>query len=240
MSYWPIFWDIETTGLNPLARRFWDGKMEAQVTAVGLGTIRNWDDGPDRHNADLQIEVIYDSDEYRLLNALGDRVRSMDFDGTPFLVGYNSRNYDHPYIGARYARLRQDAEPFGSEWKRLDMMRVAGKDDAIAKQYPKEGEYATALGVDVPDDYTGADMPEAFKNKNWDKIKSHVEADVKESMLMFLERKGLMMDTFYDHYDIDAQGPPVEKIGQNTNSESGPEGKESLIEEVDLLEDEDV
>jgi len=46
MTHWPIFWDIETTGLNPLARDFWSNSMEAQVTAVGLGTITNWDQGP--------------------------------------------------------------------------------------------------------------------------------------------------------------------------------------------------
>lgn len=238
MTYWPIFWDIETTGLNPLARDFWSNEMEAQVTAVGLGTIRNWDQGPGRQGADLQIQVVYDSSEYRLLNILEDRARSLDYDGEPFLVGYNSRNYDHPYIGARYARLRQNAEPFGGEWKRLDMMRVAGKDNAISKQYPKEGEYASALGVDVPDNYTGADMPDAFANKEWDKIKSHVEADVKESMLMFLERKGLMMEHFFDHYDIDAQGPPVQKIGSGSDTNNSEDEGSSLIEEIDLMEDE--
>lgn len=238
MTYWPIFWDIETTGLNPLARSFWSNEMKAQVTAVGLGTIRNWDRGPDRQSADLQIEVIWDSDEYRLLNILSDRVRSLGFEGTPFFVGYNSRNFDHPYIGARFSRKRLDGEPFISEWKRLDMMRGAAKDDAIPKRYPKEGEYADALGVDVPDPYDGSDMPEAFQNEDWDAIKTHVEADVKESMLMFLERKGLMMQQFYDHYDIDADGPPVKEIDVDS-TESGPEEDESqLIEEVDLLDDE--
>ncbi len=238
MTYWPIFWDIETTGLNPLARDFWSGQMEAQVTAVGFGTIRNWDRGPDVDTADLQVEVVYDNSEYRLLNILEDRVKAMDYEGTPFLVGYNSRNFDHPYIGARYARLRQDAEPFGSEWKRLDMMRVAGKDDTISKRYPKEGEYADALGVDVPDPYDGSDMPEAFENGNWDAIKTHAEADVKESMLMFLKRKGLMMEQFYNHYDIDAQGPPVKEIGSEPEGGSSDGDDNNLIEEIDLLEDE--
>lgn len=233
MTYWPVFWDIETTGLNPLARSFWKGEMKAQVTAVGLGTITNWDKGPDRKSGDLEIKVIYDSDEYRLLNALEDRVRALNFDGEPFLVGYNSRNFDHPYIGARYARLRQNGEPFTSEWKRLDMMRVASKDNRISKRYPKEGEYADALGIDVPDPYTGKDMPDAFKNEDWDAIKTHVKADVKESMLMFLERKGLMMETFYDHYDIDAQGPPVKEIGVG-DGDGGGEAKSNLIEEVSL------
>lgn len=238
MTHWPIFWDIETTGLNPLARKFWSGKMEAQVTAVGLGTIRNWDEGPTTDTADLQISVIWDSDEYRLLKSLGDRIRSLDYEGAPFLVGYNSRNFDHPYIGARYSRLRLDGEPFTSEWKRLDMMRVAKADNAIAKRYPKEGEYADALDVHVPDQYDGSDMPDAFKNDEWEKIKSHVEADVKESMLMFLKRKGLMMDTFFNHYDIDAQGPPVQQIGSEPESDDAEEHGSELIEEIDLLDDE--
>jgi len=238
MTHWPVFWDIETTGLNPLARHFWSNSMQAQVTAVGLGTIRNWDKGPNAEQADLQIDVVWDSSEYRLLQCLEDRVRSLDFDGEPFLVGYNSRNFDHPYLGARYARLRQNGEPFNSEWKRLDMMRVAKVDDTIASKYPKEGEYAEALGVDVPDDYTGADMPDAFKNKEWDKIKSHVEADVKESMLMFCKRKGLMMETFYDHYDIDAEGPPVQEVGGFDNSSDDSEEESALIEEIDLNLDE--
>lgn len=238
MTYWPVFWDIETTGLNPLAREFWNGKMEAQVTAVGLGTFRNWDEGPNEESARMQIQVVWDSDEYRLLQAIQDRLYTMDYDGKPFLVGYNSRNFDHPYMGARYARKRLDGEPFVSEWKRLDMMRVAENDTAIPKRYPKEGEYADALGVDVADPYDGSDMPDAFKNKEWNKIETHVKADVEESMLMFLKRKGLMMDHFYDHYDIDAQGPPVTEVGSEASS-SGSSGESSaLIEEIDLIDDE--
>jgi DNA polymerase elongation subunit (family B) len=238
MTYWPIFWDIETTGLNPLAQEFWSGEMEAQVTAVGLGTIRNWDRGPGPNNADLQVEVVWDSSEYRLLNVLSDRVRALDFDGEPFLVGYNSRNFDHPYIGARYSRLRQNGEPFTSEWKRLDMMRVAGKDNVIGKRYPKEGEYADALGVEVEDPYDGSDMPEAFQNEDWDAIKTHVEADVEESMRMFLKRPNLMMNHFFDHYDIDAEGSPVEEVDLEVEEHGPSDNDSALIEEIDLLEDE--
>jgi len=118
------------------------------------------------------------------------------------------------------------------------MMRVAGKDPIISKRYPKEGEYADALDVDVPDDYTGADMPEAFENRQWDKIKEHVNADVKESMLMFIKRKGMMMETFHEHYDIDAQGPPVQEIGMSDDSDGSGAGGSSLIEEIDLDLDE--
>lgn len=212
MDYVPIFWDIETTGLNPMAQDWWDSADAAQVTAVGLGVITNWDEAPTRESADIKVSVIYNEDEYSLLNNLGQRLRGMEYEKEPFLVGYNSRQYDHPYAGARFARLRLDGEPFISDWKRLDMMRAAAKDDRIGKRYPKEGEYAAALGVDVPDEYDGSDMPDAFKRGDWDAIKSHVEADVKESVLMFLEAQDLMMDTFYDHYDIQADGAIVEEI----------------------------
>lgn len=212
MDYVPIFWDIETTGLNPMAQDWWSNETAAQVTAVGIGTIDNWGDSPDRASADIDVQVVKGADEYRLLSLLGEEMRELDFDREPFLVGYNSRQFDHPYIGARFARKRLDGEPFASEWKRLDMMRVAGKDDRIGKRYPKEGEYAQALGVDVPDEYDGSDMPEAFENGDWGAIQSHVEADVKESVLMFLEAQDLMMDVFYDHYDIQADGAIVEEI----------------------------
>lgn len=212
MSYFPIFWDIETTGLNPMIEPWSNMGKASRVTAIGLGCIENWNQGVDAESADLRVKCVYDEDEYRLLKNMPRIVNEMAGDGEPILVGYNSRQYDHPYYAARCARLRLDAEPLASKWMRLDMFRAAGKDNRIAKKYPKEGEYADALGVDVEDPYTGADMPDAFENRNWEKIKTHVGADVKESILMFLERKDFMMDHFYDHYDIDAQGAPTKQV----------------------------
>lgn len=212
MSFFPIFWDIETTGLNPMIEPWSNWGKASQVTAVGLGVIENYHDNPSPEEAELNIKALYDEDEYRLLSLVPDRAEEMVGDGEPIIVGYNSRQYDHPYSGARWARKRLSGEPINTEWRRLDMMRVAKVDPRIPKSYPKEGEYADALDVNVPDPYDGSDMPEAFENREWKAIETHVRADVRESMLMFLERKDLMMDTFYDHYDIDAQGGPVEEI----------------------------
>lgn len=212
MDYTPIFWDIETTGLNPMAQSWWDDEQAAQVIAVGLGTIGNMDESPSKEDADVQVTSIVGDNEYEILQQVTQRVRAMDYDKEPFLVGYNSRKFDHVYFPARCGRLRLDPEPFCSEWKRLDMMRAAAKDDRIAKRYPKEGEYADALGVSVPDPFDGSDMPEAFQKENFEAIQTHVEADVRESVLMFLEARDLMMDTFYDHYDIDNDGAFIEEI----------------------------
>lgn len=212
MSYFPIFWDIETTGLNPMIEPWSNMGRTSQVTAIGFGCIDNWHEAPDRQSADITVKCLYDSDEYRLLSNFQDRLTDLVGEGEPIIIGYNSRVYDHPYYNARCGRLRLDPEPLASQWKRLDMMRVAGSDPAVPKTYPKEGEYADALGIEVEDPYDGSDMPEAFANKNWDKIKTHVLADVKESILMFLERKDRMMDHFYDHYDINASGAPVPEV----------------------------
>lgn len=212
MDYEPVFWDIETTGLNPMAQRWWDNAMAAQVTAVGIGVIENWEDDPSAEEAEYDVSVACGDDEYKLLQKLGREMRDMEFELEPFLVGYNSRQYDHPYIGARFSRKRLDGEPFTSDWKRLDMQRVAGKDHKIDKRYPKEDEYAVALGVEIEDEYDGSDMPQMFKDGNWDAIRSHATKDVEKSILMFLKRQELMMDTFYDHYGIEADGSSVPEI----------------------------
>lgn len=209
-SHFPIFWDIETTGLNPLARSFWNNSMEAQVHSVGYGYIENWDEDPSLEEANIKVMMEKDASEYKLLSRLSDKFEAIPYEGEPFLVGYNSRNYDHPYIGARFARLRLDGEPFVSEWKRLDMMRVAGKDPIIDRRYPKEDEYTAALGIENDDPYDGSDMPDAFQNREWGKIRTHVISDVRTSIQAFIKRRDMMMREFYDHYGIDADGsaPP--------------------------------
>ncbi len=212
MNYEPVFWDIETTGLNPMAQDWWDGEDAAQVIAVGIGTIENWSDEPTTDEAEIDVRAVMSVDEYELLTTIGEAMRGSDFDDEPFLVGYNSRQFDHPYIGARFSRKRLDGEPFVSDWKRLDMMRAAGRDDIISKRFPKEDEYSEAVGVGVHDEFDGSQMPQAFKDGNWDMIEQHVTKDVEKMVKVFLERQDTMMDTFYDHYGINAGGGVVEEI----------------------------
>jgi len=212
MSYYPIFWDIETTGLNPMIEPWSNWGDASQVTAVGLGVVENWHDSPETEDAEITVKALYDSDEYRLLKLVRERVLDMVGEGEPILVGYNSRQYDHPYFTARCGRKRLNPQPFASEWKRLDMMRVAKEDDMIAKAYPKEDEYMEALGVTVDDPYDGSQMPKFFENREWDKIETHVKGDVRGSVEMFLKRRDLMMDVFFDHYDINASGSPTPEV----------------------------
>lgn len=205
----PVFFDIETTGLNPMAQHFWsEVDQAAQVTAVGIGTVDGWREGQSWDEADYGVEVYVNDSEYQLLQNLErtmeaklDHIRK---DGTePFLVGFNSRNFDHPYIGARFARLRLDGSAFNHRTKRLDMMRALGKHWDEVKRYPSEDLCLDAAGIESDDPYDGSDMPSAFAEGNHEAIITHVEADVEEMMKLFVHKKELCMQEYYDHYDIE-------------------------------------
>lgn len=215
-QYEPIFFDIETTGLNPMAQHWWDGQIAAQVTAIGMGRMNNWRKTDDPEELNKDIQVLYDGDEYRLLQVFRDRLsewvsESLEVGKEPFVVGWNSRNYDHPYIGARYARKRLGNNHINNSLKRLDMMRPLGNDDVMAKNYPSQDDYAEALGIEVYDELDGSDMPKAFERNQWEKIDQHVRADVDVMMSIFAMRKAQCMEEFYNHYD-DVDGEPPKFI----------------------------
>jgi len=216
VRYEPVIWDIATTGLNPMAEYWWSNEMAAQVTAFGMATVDGWRNTSDPDMVDIDVTVLYDADEYRLLNVAKDRFWKafteayVDDDGSdedgedvePLMVGFNSRQYDHPYAGARYSRKRINGEPFSHGAKRLDMMRVASNKTDL-KGYPSQDEYAKYLGEDIPDEFDGSMMPGFFDNGHMDKIASHVEADAKELARLFVVDKEDAMEEFYNHYDID-------------------------------------
>lgn len=215
VPYEPIFWDIETTGLNPMAQHWWDNEMKAQVICIVMGRIDNWRHAESFDEAKFETKVLWDGDEYRLLEVFHERLVEMtnevmmeDSEMEPFLVGWNSRQFDHPYIGARFARKRLDGSLVNHNLKRLDMMRALGNDEVLSTGYPKQDEYAKELGIDVDDEITGADMADAFKVDDWDKISRHGESDVIEMMKVFVEKKEACMEEFYNHYsDIDGEPP---------------------------------
>jgi uncharacterized protein YprB with RNaseH-like and TPR domain len=222
VNWEPVFWDIETTGLNPMAQHWWDTEHAAQVTAVGVGTLKGWEEAASFEDCDPSVDVWSDGDEYRLLNVVMDRFEEMRTaieqmrDREVFLVGWNSRQFDHPYLAARYGRLRQNGDPFVHGCKRLDMMRpvTIPKDSALGpKQYPSQDDYAAYLGVDVDDEWDGSDMPQLFEDGRWGEIRAHCRADIEVMMELFYEERDAMMEEFFGHYSINEEpnfGPTVE------------------------------
>lgn len=218
MAYEPIFFDIETTGLNPMAQQWWDSEQfGAQVTAVGFGTIDDWRGSSGHDDAEYTVDIHYDSSEYRLLQVVHERLadkakRILEAGDKPFLVSFNGRKFDHPYLGARYARLRLDGKLFNQTLKRLDMMRALGKHYDGCTRYPSEDDCLEAVGIESEDKYDGSDMPQAFADKNWGIIRDHVESDVEEMMRLFVELQEECLTEFYDHYDIDSDPNSAEEV----------------------------
>jgi uncharacterized protein YprB with RNaseH-like and TPR domain len=211
VTYKPIFFDIETTGLNPLAQEWhYQHDYDAQVFAVTVGYFPDFPNSWDER----ETFTVWNTDEYELLEELREKmcnvVDHLELQGDEsFLVGYNSRSFDHPYLVARYSRKRQNPFPFCYERKRLDMMNVLYHETG---KHWKEDEYAEHLGIEVDDEYTGKDMPDAFANREWQKIFEHVKSDVNVLMDMFLEEKEMFMQGFYDHYDIERDATFVDDI----------------------------
>lgn len=92
-------------------------------------------------------------------------------------------------------------------------MRVAGNDGTIEGWYISEDDYAEHLGIEVNDEYDGSDMPDAYRNGEWDKINSHVLSDIAVNAKIFFQRRKLCMDQLTEHYDdVDIDPVFVEEV----------------------------
>jgi len=217
-QYEPIFFDIETTGFNPMSQE-WHGNTDygARVTAIGVATCPNWRDVDSPEDVEIDKKVLWDTSEYGLLKTLStvvgdiaDNIR--DGGGEPFMVSFNGRQFDHPYLGARYSRLRLDGSLFTHQLKRLDMMRALGKHWSLVDRYPSEDDCLAVAGIESEDPYGGSDMPEAYTKGQWDKIQVHVRHDTEEMVKLWALTKSECMKEFYDHYDIDADAEFIEEV----------------------------
>jgi uncharacterized protein YprB with RNaseH-like and TPR domain len=210
-EYDPVFFDIETTGFNPMAQQWHNSyQYDARVTAVGVGTVKGWREAEGHEDCEYDVDVYWDESEYRLLQVLPDRldnkiamIRGEGYE--PFLVSFNGRQFDHPYLGARFSRLRLDGGAFTHGLKRLDMMRALGKRWGDIGRYPSEDDCLEEMGIASDDPYDGSDMPDMFGNGNWDAISEHARHDIEEMMRLFVETRTECMGEFYDHYDVDSE-----------------------------------
>jgi len=210
MAHEPIFFDIETTGFNPMAQSWYDSTdYDGRVTAIGMAKSPDWRGTDEPEDVTVDDKVLYDSSEYRLLGLAATRLQEWVNEirsggDTPFLVGFNSRQFDHPYIGARYSRLRIDGSLFTSDLQRLDMMRALGERWTEVGRYPSEDDCLEAVGIDSDDPFDGSDMPDFYGDGRWDDIATHVREDTKEMVKLFALTKKECMAEYYDHYDIEA------------------------------------
>ena len=224
MDYEPIFWDIETTGLNPMQQEWWsNAEQDAQVICVGIGMLTEWRDDPNQANK--HIDIVAGNSEYNVIQRTKETLESVirDVEGPdklgevsfsddtePFFVGWNSRQFDHPYYCARAGRLRLDPWPFGHDFRRLDMQRAVYNHTG---RHWSQDDYADHLEVGREEDIEGSEVPQLFLNGRLDIIKRHCRLDVEDMMDIFLEEREVFMGEFDDHYsDVDPQTRFVEQI----------------------------
>lgn len=207
----PIFFDMEATGLNPMAQNWWNNTEHgAQVLVFTFGRLHSWRYNNDYDDADPELDSVYDSNEYRLLKVahsrLEEHVTGIRNEGwEPVIFGFNIRRYDLPYIGARYARKRLDGSLFTHELRRLDTLHDVATHDDDTEWKPKQHKYAEDLGIEiVEDEFDGKDVPRLFSEGRFEDIQSHCEADVETELRMFLKKRNFFVNQFYDHYNIEA------------------------------------
>lgn len=223
-EYVPVFWDIETTGLNPMAEYWWSGGRNKVIT-VGVGTFDDWRSNEPEKN----VTVFSGDSEYELIEDVRSGMHSIlsevegweeavatpgqgDVDPEAFMVGYNSRSFDHTFWAARCGRLRQNPWPFGHQRKRLDLFRVATKRCAYEKS-TKQDELAEAIGIEMAEDtIEGEDVPDLFEDGDMATIEQHCRADIEDMMDIFLHYREESMTEFYDHYNVDKEWSEMEMI----------------------------
>jgi hypothetical protein len=206
-NYKPVFFDMETTGFNPTVPSWYSNSQAARVTAVSIGEIIDWTEDGDKRS---MYTVANDGGmEYETIEKARDALLKIESDYAdngwePFLVGHNIIKFDVMYWAARAARYRIDPNPVGGGWRRLDTLRaltIPADAEQGSSRYPGQQDYADYLGLDYKDELDGSDMPEAFKNGDYAKIKAHVKDDVSTLMDIFMLEREDMVDELWGHYD---------------------------------------
>jgi len=205
--YKPVFFDIETTGFNPMTPRWYSDSIAAEITAVCIGEVRDWaDGGEERHHNTF---VNYGGEEYETIREVRQHLEFIedkyrDNGWKPFLVGHNIIQFDVMYWAARCARLRQSSYPVSNGWRRLDTMRaleLPPESEEGPTNYPGQQDYADYLGLEYVDRLEGGDMPQAFVDGEYDEIATHVRDDVTTLMEIFMREREAMVDELWGHYD---------------------------------------
>lgn len=221
-EYDPLFWDIETTGFDPMEPPAWENGVPNVMLAIAFGRFEEgWRDAIELNEVGVEVEVavvdgvsgkdnrwdIFGAEHYLIDDVFGLDGMLMQMEGEiedmgrdVFLTGWNTRNFDHSYAAARCARHRLDPTPIVNELKRLDMMRPAATDYGNSHAV-SEDDYLEFVGIDSDDEYDGSDMFDEFQAGRLSSIESHAYHDVVEMMDLFFAKRELMYGHFYEHYD---------------------------------------
>ncbi|MGD0477288.1 MAG: ribonuclease H-like domain-containing protein [Nitrososphaerales archaeon] len=154
-----VFFDIETTGLDP---------YQSQVTAIGMkadGVIRLW-------------KVWESEDEHSMIMSALDDVKRVE----ETVVGFNNLKFDVPFM---LKRLEVLGHPSPELWalyskKWFDLYQYLGNDFRSQRYWLDKAEIK-----EKHPELRGRDMPTYFSNGDYSKIESHIVDDLNTSEALF-------------------------------------------------------
>jgi uncharacterized protein YprB with RNaseH-like and TPR domain len=160
-----VFFDIETTGLNP---------HDSLVTLIGI-----------KSEGRIQLWKTWESqgEKATILSAIS-RV-SMVRDT---IVGFNNLKFDIPFVLKRLENFGHSSAElwplYSKKW--FDLYQYLG-DDFRSQKYWLE---KAGIKEECPE-LDGKDMPACYKNKEYEKIERHLVSDlnVSEALFAYLKQK---------------------------------------------------
>lgn len=168
--------DIETYGEDKDALNPFKGK----VIACGLLSGEVAPTVPVGYHFSVgNVDVYCDDNEEMLVHQV---IRSLSDDSV--LVGYNIWRFDVPFLMAKALHYNFDVDVFLYR-DSVDLWHLQKK--YLARSCPAVSlhEFARFLGIEVDDEVSGADVPELYRKKKFDKIKKHCESDVNLTFKVF-------------------------------------------------------
>lgn len=167
----PIFFDLETTGLD---------SFEHEIIAIGFGFLEG------------DIKVIQKSSEREILLEFIDFLNK-NKKSNLLLVGYNIESFDMPFLLARGVHNGIKEAAIVKEFFTLDLFKVVLKyissNAQPNNQKRKLKNVANLLGIEIFDEIDGYEIPQLFRNSDFEKIKEHCESDVRLARESFIRLK---------------------------------------------------
>lgn len=157
VSYTPVFWDVETNGLNPSEDRL----LVASFKKLG----------------EKQTTFCRKDEEFELISDINSYLEELRYDDKVVLTGYNSFNFDIGFFVTR-ALINGVNPSLINKYMHMDLMYIAQR--YLFANRLSQDKFVKRLGGTVSGSITGKDVLWLYNSGNWKKIKQHCEEDVED------------------------------------------------------------
>lgn len=165
--------DVETTGLDP---------KTCQIVAIGMLDVEQIGDQKPIVYVDTLMVTEKNSEE-DIITAFWNYCRAVQIDR---LVGFNI-SFDWQFLKLRSIGYEIPIKYYKKYDGRLDLRIVLNPDRY--KKGTALKDYCELFSIGVPDEYTGADVPKFFEDKEYEKIEDHLIADIVKTYMLYSKLK---------------------------------------------------